>query len=157
VAVFSKAAPTPPYNVVRGSTEADYRAWELLWQHLNRRQRKEILGRDDWGEPGPGFVVKGEQCQWLIMVDGGVGRVYLMHEPKLRSPQTFLASAYASERCIVPQGRSIAPWCDYLLATRVPKSRDWNWPTRGHKVRPTGDRRPRAMIWDRKLGGWVNG
>jgi hypothetical protein len=40
-------------------------------------------------------------------------------------------------------------------AVLVVRDRDWNWPTRGHKVRPTGDRQPQARRWDRIGKRWV--
>jgi len=41
-----------------------------------------------------------------------------------------------------------------IVRQRVPVSA-WQWPTRGHKVRSAGDRRPQAMRWNRVLGQWT--
>lgn len=120
--VFSKTVPSPPPLVVRGTGDADVRAWELLYEHLNERQRKEILE-----EHSVGFVVKGEQNQWLIEVDGGVGRLAAVK--KLVPPKEFFYYG-AVDKCIVPQypyGLGQAPWCDYLLALKFAAEFDERW------------------------------
>jgi hypothetical protein len=55
------------------------------------------------------------------------------------------------------RGTDLEPETDEhrAIELREPPSADWNWPSRGHKVRPTGDRQPQALQWDRFREQWV--
>jgi hypothetical protein len=107
------------------------RAWELLWEHLDGKQRKEIM-ETAW------FAAKGRVYWWLLRPGGTSfalvrpgGRPELLGRNERQRLGVPWGDARIRERvdlelCLEPT-RSDTPLWDYVLALKLAVEHEENW------------------------------